>query len=270
MKGHVDDGLGERKKKEKRGFKVDRSSRYLEKHRKEMESLTGKKAPKAKEQGTTVRPKELKFDPEARQQYLLTLHKKKNERRVTAMVENRRRIAKENNRFRRESREEARRQYNEYAKVPILPDYTFKLPNPLAEENASEDANSDDEDEMVDGVQLASEVAAVFESQHAADPLAMTGMSLHSSREGAVTVDVQPLFGRHANSDPSTLATASGKKNKFAGGLDFSDLPSDVADKLKHLMAERKGPSKMKPRVHLVKEMQKFHKIQKHSRKKKK
>lgn len=280
MKPRLDDGLGERRKKEKTGFKVDRSARYMEKHRKEQELLTGKKsaANKKKADATKApaRLRELKFDPKDRENYLLSLHKKKNERRVTAMIESRRRVSNENKRFRREAREEARKQYNSYAKVPILPNYTFKLPDPLAEDAAADDeqVEDDDEDEVIDdddGSMLPGDVAAVFEGQRVAANV--TGMSLYTSETGAVTVDVQPLFGRRgvsvdgSNAKQGTLS--SGAKNRFVGGLDFSDLPSDVAGKLKQLMDEHKGPARTKPRVNLVREMQKYHKIRKHSRKKK-
>jgi hypothetical protein len=311
MNRRVEDGLGERRKKEKFGFKEDRAARYLEKHRKEKEALTGKKLP-AKDKNATAgkKLKELKFDAEGRKEYLLSLHKKKNERRVTAMVEAKRRIARENNKFRQQTREEARLQYNSYARVPILPNYTFKMPQfdedgePIEEDPDADDdkskkkkkngkkaANEENEDEDDDGeidddadfdgpdqviddaADLQDEVAQVFVGQTKGDSRKkFSGLSLHTSNTGeaAVTVDVKPLFGGASSTTRRSPVISSGAKNRFVGGLDFSDLPSEVAEKLEVLMKEKKGPSKMKAKVNMVKQMQKFHKIQKHSRKKKK
>ena len=301
MKERVDDGQGERRKKEKRGFKEDRAARWLEKHKKEKELLSGKKVTLKKKQDT-AKPqaiKELKFDENARKDFLLTLHKKKNERRVSAIVESRRKRNRENKQFRAKEREDARKQYNEYAKVPILPNYTFKIPNPL-EDDDDDDCdmcddqhfiNSDDEDEMPyeapeNDSELPDDVAAVFADQAPRDRTKqLSGLSLHTSDmgDGAVTVDVVPLFGGGRSvAARSTASSAGGKssaggagtlkngaKNKFVGGLDFSDLPEEVAQKLEEKLREQRGPAKMKAKVNMVREMQKFHKIAKHSRKKK-
>jgi hypothetical protein len=286
----VDDGLGDRKKKEKKGFKEDRRARFIDKHRKETEALMGKKVFKRDDKANAgKRVKELKFDDESRKEFLLTMHKKKNERRVNAMVLSRRKKAKENTKFRQQEREAARLQYNSYAKVPILPDYTFKLTQ--AAEVAGDDDGSDDEEVLYDDGSNAyvtggseggpaesdmnDEVANVFAGQAKADRTSkLSGLSLHTSSEGdaAVTVDVQPLFGGRAvaGGKGKAASVSGGGKNKFAGGLDFSDLPSDVASQLEKLMKDTKGPGMKRAKVNMVKEMQKFHKIQKHSRKKKK
>eukprot|EP00672_Neobodo_designis_P026122 CAMPEP_0174830160 /NCGR_PEP_ID=MMETSP1114-20130205/2372_1 /TAXON_ID=312471 /ORGANISM="Neobodo designis, Strain CCAP 1951/1" /LENGTH=285 /DNA_ID=CAMNT_0016063947 /DNA_START=41 /DNA_END=898 /DNA_ORIENTATION=- len=285
MREKVDDGQGERRKKEKRGFKEDRAARWLEKHRKEKELLSGKKLPKKPTKGD-AKPapiKELKFDDDARKEFLLTLHKKKNERRVNAIVESRRKRNRENKQFRAKEREEARKQYNDYAKVPILPNYTFKMPDPLAEEddeNGPVNSDGDDDVEPVEaGASMRDDVAAVFANQATRDRTKqLSGLSLHTSDgDGAVTVEVTPLFGGGAASSAGGAGKKhaggtlkSGAKNRFVGGLDFSDLPEEVAQKLEEKMKAQRGPSKMKARVNMVREMQKFHKIQKHSRKKKK
>eukprot|EP00388_Colpodella_angusta_P048394 GDKK01076090.1.p1 GENE.GDKK01076090.1~~GDKK01076090.1.p1 ORF type:complete len:274 (-),score=73.26 GDKK01076090.1:79-900(-) len=80
----------------------------------------------------------------SRKEFLLTLHKKKNERRVTAFVDTKRKMAKENTKFRQEQKESARKMYNSMASVPILPNYSYRLPT--LEETMRAAADYSDED----------------------------------------------------------------------------------------------------------------------------
>mgnify|MGYP006981150780 CR=1 FL=1 len=86
------------------------------------------------------------------------MHKRKNERRVNAMLEGRRKQKRENLKAKQTEREELRKQYNSYAKVPILPDYTYRLPDFEDDEDsdAERDAmlemgeiSSDDDEDLV-------------------------------------------------------------------------------------------------------------------------
>ena len=110
-----------KKKKKKTGFKVDRYTQYLD-------TVRGKKRKASERTASTRRVKEIKFDANARKEYLLTLHKEKNRRKVVAFVDRRNKVAKENSKLRQEQRENARLQYNSFAIAPIAPDFTFELP----------------------------------------------------------------------------------------------------------------------------------------------
>lgn len=283
MPNRVDDGLGERRKKEKTGFKEDRRARYLERQGR----TAGKKNSKTSRKGDepTKRVREVKFDASGRNEFLGQMHKRKNERRVNAMVEARKKVQKENVKFRRDQREEARKQYNAYARVPILPDYTFRLPRPDEEGavEAGRGRDDDDDEDEDDDASYASSSAMESDVEHVFEPAntqqtagkKLRGMTVHATDAGAVTVDVQPLFGnsqqaaqqqasKHGTGRPQT----AGRKSRFVGGMDFADLPTEVAQKLTELQKARKGDPKMKAKVSMMKEMVKFHRIQKNSRKK--
>lgn len=144
MVKYVDTGLGEdtsggKKKKVKKGFKADRRENYV---RMITKQRTGKDV-KKKESGTAVRAKNIVFDSSSLRDYVLTLHKRKNERRVQAFVDAKRRQRRDHAKTRQQQREEARRAYNNYAKVPILPDYTYRLPH-LGEDDINEVEDDDD------------------------------------------------------------------------------------------------------------------------------
>eukprot|EP00796_Vickermania_ingenoplastis_P006328 gene6328-4555_t len=127
MVKYVDSGEGpgaSDKKKKKLGFKVDRRENFEKMLRKKL----GQKDKSGSKKGPT-RVKSVVFDESALKDYVLSLHKNKNERRVKAFVDMKRKVKKDSAKVRREQREEARRAYNQYAKIPILPNYTFQLPN---------------------------------------------------------------------------------------------------------------------------------------------
>jgi len=105
----------------KKGFKVDRRERFLQK-------TTKKTKVKPTNQTRTSRVKKIVFDEASRKDFVLGLHKRKNERRVTAFVDGKKKVKRENSKLRHSQREQARQAYNNYAQVPILPDYTFHLP----------------------------------------------------------------------------------------------------------------------------------------------
>uniref|UniRef100_A0A0A9Y0C6 Nucleolar protein 12 n=1 Tax=Lygus hesperus TaxID=30085 RepID=A0A0A9Y0C6_LYGHE len=127
-----------KKKKVKRGFKIDRRANFERMMSRKAGTSNVVTSSSKKQQLTGGRTKAITFDESDRRDYLLTLHKKKNERRVQAFVDAKRKLRKESAKTRREQREEARRAYNNYARVPILPNYTYQLPNYL--NNESDDA----------------------------------------------------------------------------------------------------------------------------------
>ena len=128
-----DDVMGT-KRKIKMGFKSDRAAKYKAK----IESARGQRAAPDPKKETPHRMKSLVFDSDARRKELLSAHKAKNERRVKAMTEAKRKMRKEASKLRRELREEARQQYNTYATVPILPDYSYRFPHEQGDEEAAE------------------------------------------------------------------------------------------------------------------------------------
>jgi hypothetical protein len=232
--------IGSGKKKERRGFKSDRLERFQVSRLKKM----GKKVKEANKNAKPVAVKEVKFDDAARKDFLLGFHKRKNERRITAYLDVKRKQKKENTQFRREQREEARKAYNTYAKVPILPDYSYRLPNPLedAAAEAADDAEVfEDEEVDEDSAARASKSQDFFPQED----------SLFGATEG-VSVCVQPLRQSHVGT---------------AGAHDFSDLPKAVAEELRRLQKAERGPARTKPKVSNLKTLEKIRKIQKHSRK---
>lgn len=323
MAKYVDTGLdptgGGKKKKSRKGFKSDRHENYLR--------MVAKKNGKNVKESTTARisrPKSIVFDDSSRQNYLLTLHKKKNERRVQAFVDVKRKMRKDNAKTRREQREEARRAYNAYARVPILPNYTYRLPTQAEEgfvdeeeedvtweEETQSNPNDNEDDERmpwmsVDDPQMAAHdaemklreaeeenqmkkhrrlskrLATVARSTHTM-PSVMVGGAEEEDKpkcssstrkssgvwptelpdaapEDEVTVEVLPLFARGGGTGAAAAAAPLPSN-------DFTDLPLSVQQELRRLRQETKGPAKTKPRLHMMKELEKIRKIKKHSRK---
>lgn len=258
----VDVGLGSGKKNEKKGFKIDRYERYQAKRRGEV--VPNKKKKDVVQSAT----KEVRFDESARQEFLTGFHKRKNERRVKAFTDAKKKIAKENQKMRQEQREEARRAYNNFAKVPILPDYSYQLPNYTGddgEEEEGEDGSGDDDDDKAVSSRQQRERTVMQAEERFGD-------------DQDVVVHVQPLFARNQPSSSSSATsgkekTTIGSKKRGApsvvkGSLDdFSDLPEAVAAELKRLRMTEKGPSRTKPRQNTLKQLEKIRTIRKHSKK---
>jgi hypothetical protein len=323
----TDTGDGSKKKKSRKGFKADR----LENYKRMIAKKSGKKV---KETPThAIRPKTLTFDDADRRNYLLTLHKRKNERRVQAFVDMKRKLRKESAKTRREQREEARRAYNNYARVPILPDYTYRLPDRQDEGFGDEEEEGDEEGEDdVDGSadenishhsddesdtpwmsvddpeaaardaeerfeaeagaeaarqrKKAKRLATMAHSSHAmpgamlrrdgteADKKAAgEGVNVGVVDDECVTVEVKPLFDRPGVSSSPSFPVGSGETKAASSAAkplpssNFDDLPAVVQQELRRLRQETKGPAKTKPRIRMMKELEKIRKIRKHSRK---
>ncbi|KAG5491464.1 hypothetical protein JIQ42_01366 [Leishmania sp. Namibia] len=290
------------KKKTRKGFKSDRLGNY----RRMLAKKNGKKVSDAPTR--TARPKSVTFDDSSRREYLLTLHKKKNERRVQAFVDAKRKQRKDSAKTRREQREEARRAYNSYARVPILPDYTYRLPKPQddgfdddeeAEERGGESGHSPQGEPEVDDPEAAANSAGdtmeaeSSQKRRRAKRLATLPLTAHAmpgdmldqeasadtdARRSAgpsssckvdseyVTVEVKPLFGI-SSGDATSTRKEGVATSKALPSNSFDDLPLVVQQELRRLRQETKGPAKTKPRVHMMKELEKIRKIRKHSRK---
>lgn len=151
MVKYVDSGEGpgstDKKKMKRLGFKVDRRANFEKLMKKKLGKDGGKQAP-----ATPQRVKSIVFDESSLKEYVTSLHKKKNERRVKAFVDMKRKVKKDSAKVRREQREEARRAYNQFAKVPILPNYTFRLPNEGEELTPLDDEELEDEEEPLNAV----------------------------------------------------------------------------------------------------------------------
>ncbi|CBZ30153.1 conserved hypothetical protein [Leishmania mexicana MHOM/GT/2001/U1103] len=300
-------------KKMRKGFKSDR----LENYKRMLAKKSGKTVRDAPT--CTARPKALTFDDSSRRDYLLTLHKKKNERRVQAFVDAKRKQRKDSAKTRREQREEARRAYNNYARVPILPDYTYRLPRQQDDmfaddeedegregedgysSQSAEDGEGDadipwisvgDPEAAADGAieELEAEasqrrrrekrLATLSHSAHAmpgamlgqeagtaADTHFPVGPSSSSELDGEyVTVDVKPLFSTSSGEEARTHKGGAAS-TKALPSNNFDDLPLVVRQELHRLRQETKGPAKTKPRMRMMKELEKIRKIRKHSRK---
>lgn len=274
---------GVKKKKTKRcdrkGFKQDRYEAYQSRfHKGDYKTSQAKK-----EAANAARNKErIVFDDAERMTFLTTMHKKKNERRVAAFLDSKKKIARENTRFRREQREAARQAYNKFAQVPILPNYKFKIPevNPEdliegdeeeEEEVDDEDAESsyDDEGELKPKKKIMRKKAKVEKKKRlsSSDKVEYGGGGAVDA--STVTVTVVPLF----NNAPAPVIPVGAPPKKGVKGVSMdvmaslSDLPISVAQELMKLRAERKGPSHTKAKVKTLKELEKIRKIKKHSRK---
>eukprot|EP00760_Papus_ankaliazontas_P034438 PhM_4_TR7195/c0_g1_i1/m.86587 len=121
----------------RKGFREDRSSRF-------MDARTGRGKNK-KSTPTTV--KAITFDPNARKEYILNMHKRKNERRATAQFQARQSHHKKTRANRAELREKARQQYNATMQVPIRPDFTLPLPTAGGDPDGSDDDADKSKDE---------------------------------------------------------------------------------------------------------------------------
>nr|CCC93461.1 conserved hypothetical protein [Trypanosoma congolense IL3000] len=269
----VDDDVGgvhdgKKKKREKKGFKVDRYENYRQRCAK---GLGGKGPQRIKSTDSTAgkRVKAVTFDEGDRREYL-SMHKRKNERRVKAFVEAKQKTKWENSKMRRAQREEARQAYNKFAAVPILPNFTYRLPvGDEGHEDEDSAEASDEEDEQKpsrSGKATANHRRLVAEEKtmHTMpasmlggvddDNLAMAKPCCHLDDE-FVTVEVKPIGG-----------TGHGNASSLPAN-DFSDLPAAVEREMLRLKRETKGPAKTKARVHMMKELEKIRKIKKHSRK---
>ncbi|AYU82350.1 hypothetical protein, conserved [Leishmania donovani] len=287
-------------KKMRKGFKSDR----LENYKRMLAKKNGKTVRDAPT--CTARPKALTFDDSSRRDYLLTLHKKKNERRVQAFVDAKRKQRKDSAKTRREQREEARRAYNNYARVPILPDYTYRLPRQQDDMFADDEENEEREGEDGYSSQSAEDgeedadmpwisiddpeasqrrrrekrLATLPHSAHAmpgamlgqeagtaADTHLPVGPSSSSKLDSEyVTVDVKPLFST-SSGDAVSTRKGGAASTKTLPCNNFDDLPLVVRQELHRLRQETKGPAKTKPRMRMMKELEKIRKIRKHSRK---
>ncbi|KEG09760.1 hypothetical protein DQ04_04701050 [Trypanosoma grayi] len=271
----AEDGGNDKKKREKKGFKVDRYENY---QRKRLNKITGKDARKDNSSGSNnggKRVRAITFDEAARRDYLLTMHKRKNERRVKAFVDAKHKLRRDNAKTRRAQREEARQAYNRFAAVPILPNFTYQLPRDDGEEEEEEEEGEvEDQAERGEGEMMPDSADKRKRRLPAAEktvhvmPSAMRGESdatpvpQSSGRldDDYVTVEVKPLFGKPAVADASAAAP-------LLPANDFSDLPAVVEQELRRLKKETKGPTRTKPRIQMLKELEKIRKIKKHSRK---
>lgn len=113
----------------RKGFKQDRSAKF-------MESRTKGKKKKLVPRKAAV--KEIKFDNEARRDYVLGFHRRKNERRAQAQFQVRVTHRKKVQSDRQDMREAARQQYNALMQVPIGPDFTLDLQPKVGETRTEE------------------------------------------------------------------------------------------------------------------------------------
>ncbi|CBH15236.1 hypothetical protein, conserved [Trypanosoma brucei gambiense DAL972] len=265
-------GRGGKKKREKKGFKVDRYENYRQRFAK---GINGKNIPKNNSGSVTKRVKAITFDEEDRREYL-SLHKRKNERRVKAFVEAKQKTKRDNARTRRAQREEARQAYNKFAAVPILPNFTYRLPVEGCSDNEDDDEGHMDEgnEEMVQSrgindAQKQRRLLAVEKTVHTMPATMSGGVLAESSIADAgcrlddefVTVEVKVLGSGKDSAGSGTCGSNSLPVN------DFSDLPSVVEEELLRLKKVMKGPARTKSRVYMMKELEKIRKIKKHSRK---
>ncbi|EAN90355.1 hypothetical protein, conserved [Trypanosoma cruzi] len=265
-----EDGGNNKKGREKKGFKVDRFESF---QRRRLKKSGAKDAHRNSGGGNSGRVRAIKFDENARREYLLTMHKCKNERRVKAFVDARQKTRRENARARRAQREEARQAYNRFAAVPILPNFTYQLPQDDGDAESESESEHDtrEENDVVDvTVNRRHSAIAAGKTVHVI-PTAMRGGSSEETTsdrkshldDDFVTVEVKPLFGGLAAASGSGGATTTPK----LPANDFSDLPAVVEQELLRLRKETKGPSKTKPRLRMLKELAKIRKIKKHSQK---
>ncbi|EKF32781.1 hypothetical protein MOQ_003366 [Trypanosoma cruzi marinkellei] len=263
-----DDGGNNKKRREKKGFKVDRFESF---QRRRLKKSGVKDTYKNNGGGNSGRVRAIKFDENARREYLLTMHKCKNERRVKAFVDARQKTRRENARARRAQREEARQAYNRFAAVPILPNFTYQLPQDDGVAEGASEHDSCEENDVADVTINRRYSAIAAEKRVHVIPTAMRGgggeeaTSDYKSHldDEFVTVEVKPLFGGLAAASGSGGATTT----SMLPANDFSDLPAVVEQELLRLKKETKGPSKTKPRLRMLKELAKIRKIKKHSQK---
>lgn len=267
----TDTGEGGSDKQKKKGFKVDRRANY-EKTIKRKHNI--KTAPEAKPAG---RVKRIDFDGSALKDYVLSLHKNKNERRVKAFVDVKRRLRRESAKVRRDQREEARKAYNQYAKVPILPNYKFQLPSP-AEQQQQHSYGSDDESDDGEVEKRYRRELLLQEHSHHSIPSAMLQGGEKSSckatgagKPGTATT-LQDFYNKQDAAHPAAATAASSSVIVDVTPLSdhlstSSHLPASVEEALRQVRKEAKGPSQTRAKVKTLKELEKIRKIKRHSRK---
>ncbi|RNE99560.1 hypothetical protein TraAM80_08171 [Trypanosoma rangeli] len=258
--GAGDDGGNNKKRREKKGFKVDRLENF---QRKRLKKTGAGDARSNSGGGNAKRVKAIKFDEDARREYLLTMHKCKNERRVKAFVDAKQKMRRDNARARHAQREEARQAYNRFAAVPILPNFTYQLPQ--NDEDAGNESDAEDVSHRARRPVLAAEKTVHVMPTimcGGVDGATASNCKTHLDDE-FVTVEVKPLFARSKKSGggDGVIAAPQHPAN------DFSDLPAVVEQELVRLSKETKGPAKTKPRMRMLKELAKIRKIKKYSQK---
>jgi hypothetical protein len=267
MVARVDDG-GSKKKKSKLGFKVDRMKNYLERIRTSGSFVKGAGAHKAsaRREPKPVRVKAVTFDAAARAEYLLGMHKRKNERRVTAVIERRRKHRHETVKMRRELREEARQQYNSVAQVPILPNYEFQFPVPTADDGADDESGGGGGggDDAALRVAAARSAATTTTHRVGVDDASVVTVSVQPLRPAPPPRVAPPAPQPHgARGRSSSLASARAAPTPLVP----DDLPPAVMQRLQRVKRENRGPTQQKIKVRAVKELKKINKIKKHSKK---
>lgn len=269
----VDDGTY-KKKKSKTGFKVDRAKNYLER----LKGVKGGKKKESEKEAKVQRVKAVVFDEKEREEYLLGMHKRKNERRVQAVIERRKKHRKEQSKLRKELREEARQQYNQAAKVPILPNYQFQFPEGTAgggtDGNGGEDNFEQETLQQHDvGVDNSSTVIVSVQSLRAASAGRGKSQSLFAAGADNKTKSQNPselankgksVQAQQILMNPKQLARAGSITQAI---LQDESLPWEVQQRLLRVKKEHRGESQPKIVVRPVRELKKIHKIAKHSRK---
>ncbi len=273
----VDDGSGGKKKK-KFGFKVDRAKHYNETVRKAggknasasaiaaAAALKKKNSAAAEEASKTSRVKSITFDENARREYLLGMHKRKNERRVDAVIQRRRKHRTDQSKLRRELREEARQQYNSAARVPILPDYSFEFPNQKRAGDDDEDGDGSGADD--DGITRNREYDVGTSVTVSVAPLQGKQQRLRSlSRQQQNSASAAGSASSAATAEARGRAKSAGIASERDALLLDPTIPDIIKQRLARVRKEAKGPAQPRIKVRHVKEMKKILKIKKHSRK---
>eukprot|EP00758_Cryptobia_borreli_P010199 Tbor_TRINITY_DN5546_c3_g1::TRINITY_DN5546_c3_g1_i1::g.12755::m.12755 len=271
------------KRSDRKGFKQDRYEAYQQKFHKSQykkDIAPNKNKPS---------PKEIVFDPVARKDYLLSLHKKKNERRVAAYMDAKRKIQTERKKFRAEQREEGRKAYNSFAQVPILPNYKLAKPKLTDEDEEDEEDSDNNEDEDDDETLKKKKKKSIVPKKGASvyfsnnnnnnsidnddDNNNNSGTKAPSSvlDESGISVIITPLGAANTTTTTTNISThkPTAKELAKSGGTkyNFDNLPVAVAKELAKLREETKGSPVTKPKVSTLKCLEKIRKIQKYSRK---
>ena len=258
----LDDG-SYKKKKAKLGFKSDRRQNFLDR-------IKGIKPGKKKEDEDKVkRTKAVAFDEEERKEYLLGMHKRKNERRVEAIVDRKKKHRKETSKLRKELREEARQQFNQASKVPILPNYQFEFPK---NQEVEADEAEFEQEQMVQhdvGADDQSTVTVSVQSLRAASQGRGKSQSLFAQSQGRGGKDD---LSNQSKSKSLALSMMSPHQLQRAGSitqkiLEDETLPLEVQQRLLRVKKDNKGDAQPKLVVKPVVELKKMHRIMKHSRK---
>lgn len=262
----LDDG-SYKKKKAKLGFKADRRKNFLDR-------IKGIKPGKKKEDDEAKRVKSVTFDEDERKEYLLGMHKRKNERRVEAIIDRKKKHRKETSKLRKELREEARNQFNQASKVPILPNYQFEFPK--TQETEAEEAEFEQE-QMVQhdvGADNSTTVTVSVQSLRAASQGRGKSQSLFAQSQGRGAKDDSSSNNNNNQSKAKSVALSmmSSAQLQRAGSitqkiLEDETLPLEVQQRLLRVKKDHKGSPQPKIVVKPLVELKKMHKIMKHSRK---